>query len=155
MRDSRVVPLRLRPTMKIGESVENFVGFNCVASTSGSDNKKISPLLPRLAVPQVQLHLVPLHLWAESGRLRQPLRFNSLNAFCVPVTPHAGCIISLARRIAMWQSVFPNQPLPLFQTRADCLSRRLVKSRRLALDRLPTQGSPAHQRIARLKSRFL
>jgi hypothetical protein len=36
--------------MKIGESVENFFGVNCVAPTSGSDIKKISHLLSRLAV---------------------------------------------------------------------------------------------------------
>jgi len=55
MRESRVVPLRLIPTMKIGESVENVVGFEWVAPASGSDIKKIPQRLPRFVLLQMQL----------------------------------------------------------------------------------------------------
>jgi hypothetical protein len=47
MRESRLVPPRLRPTMKIGDSVEDFVFFECVASRCSSDIKKVPQLLPR------------------------------------------------------------------------------------------------------------
>jgi hypothetical protein len=54
MRESRVVPLRLIPTMKIGESIEDVVGFECVAPASGSDIKKIPQRLPPFALLRMQ-----------------------------------------------------------------------------------------------------
>lgn len=41
MRERRVVPLRLMPTMKTGESLEDFDAVGCSRPLSGSDNKKI------------------------------------------------------------------------------------------------------------------
>ena len=66
MRERRVVPLRLMPTMKMGESVEDVVGFKCVAPASVSDIKEDPlALLPRLVLSRRNFGLASLSLCSD------------------------------------------------------------------------------------------
>src|SRR5271169_3395114 len=86
MRDSRVVPPRLRPTMKMGESEEEIGFFERVPSDCVPDNKK-SPNAPRLVLTQVLL---------TKAQCNQ-VRLQYLVALC-------SCNLKTALRIAMHQS---------------------------------------------------
>jgi hypothetical protein len=57
MRDSRVVPERLRPTIKMGESVDRVMPFDCVVSASDSDIKRSSMSRVFLTKSNLRPHL--------------------------------------------------------------------------------------------------
>lgn len=60
MRERSVVPARLRPTMKMGESVEEVFPLDCVAPPCSSDVKKLPRLLLRLVSLRAQTALLRL-----------------------------------------------------------------------------------------------